>query len=231
MITVLNVGNTHTQIAVYHPETGEFNAMRIEPTAHFPVSDLKGEIAAACVVPEVGLKLKKLGAFMVDAGHCAGLDLSQIDRTTIGADRLANAVELRSRGVFPAAVMDFGTAITLESLDAEGRFAGGAIMPGRALLRRILAQGTAQLPEAEWSEDAPDKLGTDTDSAIRLGVDRGAVGGAAAVIATARRQLGDRLMVTAIGGDSGLFMRHIKDLIDGGPLFTLCGIVKCWENK
>ncbi|MDD4817465.1 MAG: type III pantothenate kinase [Victivallaceae bacterium] len=230
MITVLNVGNTHTQIAAYDPETGEFSGVRIEPTADFSLSELSGELAAACVVPEVGRELGRRGAFLVDAEHCAKLDLSAVDRTTVGADRLANAVELRSRREFPAAVMDFGTAITLEALDADGRFIGGAIMPGRALLRRILAQGTAQLPVAEWSEEPPDKVGTDTDSAIRLGVDRGAIGGAAAVIGTARRQLGSDLKVTATGGDAGLFMRHIENLIDGGPLFTLRGIVKCWEN-
>jgi type III pantothenate kinase len=41
-----------------------------------------------------------------------------------------------------------GTATTVDLLSAEGRFAGGLILPGLDLMRASLASGTADLPAA-----------------------------------------------------------------------------------
>ena len=51
-----------------------------------------------------------------------------------------------SRVGAPVIVVDLGTATTIDVVDADGRFVGGAILPGPALGIRSLARGTAQLP-------------------------------------------------------------------------------------
>lgn len=43
----------------------------------------------------------------------------------------------------------FGTATTLDTISEQGRFVGGLILPGRELMRRSLAIGTANLPAAD----------------------------------------------------------------------------------
>jgi len=45
----------------------------------------------------------------------------------------------------PALVVMVGTAVTVDALDAEGRFLGGLILPGFGLMLRALEMGTAGL--------------------------------------------------------------------------------------
>ncbi len=45
----------------------------------------------------------------------------------------------------PALVVMVGTAVTVDSLDAQGNFLGGLILPGFGLMLRALEQGTAGL--------------------------------------------------------------------------------------
>jgi type III pantothenate kinase len=87
----------------------------------------------------------------VEAGVTNGYD----HPTRLGADRWAALVGARSHVLHraalsgepptPALVVMVGTAVTVDSLDASGRFLGGLIMPGFGLMLRALEQGTAGL--------------------------------------------------------------------------------------
>ena len=63
------------------------------------------------------------------------------------ADRRAPARARRSAGgrPRPALVVMVGTAVTVDALDAEGRFLGGLILPGFGMMLRALELGTAGL--------------------------------------------------------------------------------------
>jgi type III pantothenate kinase len=75
--------------------------------------------------------------------------------TRLGADRWAALAGARAHVLRraaaagaapkPALVVMVGTAVTVDSLDAEGHFLGGLIMPGFGLMLRALEQGTAGL--------------------------------------------------------------------------------------
>jgi type III pantothenate kinase len=229
MIVLLNIGNSNTQIGEW--DGGAIGAIRYVPTASFSAAMLPAgaAVAAATVVPAVKAGLRAREVFFLDAGSAAaaGLDLGRVDASTPGADRLANALEAIRRGALPAAVFDFGTAITCEAVDRGGVFAGGAIAPGRKLMRRALAADTAQLPEVGWSDAAPAALGRNTIDAIRLGVDRGAIGLTRELIRTVRDELVCRKL-WAVGGDAGFFCREIPDLEYGGEDFTLRGVLTAY---
>ncbi|MBM2767370.1 type III pantothenate kinase [Burkholderia anthina] len=65
----------------------------------------------------------------------------------LGSDRWAGLIG--ARAAFPdehVLIATFGTATTLEALRADGRFTGGLIAPGWALMMRALGTHTAQLP-------------------------------------------------------------------------------------
>ncbi|PRE30765.1 type III pantothenate kinase [Burkholderia multivorans] len=65
----------------------------------------------------------------------------------LGSDRWAGLIG--ARAAFPdehLLIATFGTATTLEALRADGRFTGGLIAPGWALMMRALGTHTAQLP-------------------------------------------------------------------------------------
>ena len=69
----------------------------------------------------------------------------------LGADRWASLVAARKRAVAselfppPCVVVNAGTAVTIDALDADGVFRGGLILPGLALMLRALADNTAAL--------------------------------------------------------------------------------------
>ncbi|MFN5348608.1 MAG: type III pantothenate kinase [Polaromonas sp.] len=68
----------------------------------------------------------------------------------LGADRWVAMIgarhRLMSRGVHkPCVVVMVGTAVTVEAIDAKGRFLGGIILPGHGIMLRALESGTAGL--------------------------------------------------------------------------------------
>ena len=82
-----------------------------------------------------------------EAAAC-GVKNGYAEPAQLGADRWAALVG--ARALCPAAclVVNAGTATTIDVLDAVGRFRGGLILPGIALMRAALAGNTAQLPGA-----------------------------------------------------------------------------------
>lgn len=105
--------------------------------------------------------------------------LNHADRA--GADRalaVARAIDLAPSNQ-PGRVISCGTAITVERIDAEGVWQGGAITAGMGLLSRALNSGTAQLPgiDAAFIDgEPPPAWGNSTIPAIRAGVFWGVVG-------------------------------------------------------
>lgn len=232
MLFVMNIGNTNTQTAVW--DGMSLRELRSCPTLSLDVSMIPRDMpaAAASVVPEVSRKLSPCGIFWLGAEMRTGLDTSIMDMGTVGADRLANAVYLAERAEGRSALcLDFGTAVTMEMVDARKRFLGGAIAPGRMLLRRSLNHYTAQLPLIPMYDGPPPAApGLNTLDAIRLGVDGGAVGIAREMLARAGEIFGgETVMAFGIGGDAGFFCRAIRELVYGGDDFTLRGVVRSWE--
>jgi type III pantothenate kinase len=79
----------------------------------------------------------------------------------LGADRWAALVAARRRAVAsseaapqPCVVVNAGTAVTIDALDADGTFRGGAIVPGVRLMLRALGDNTAALrtPPGEYHD-------------------------------------------------------------------------------
>ena len=85
----------------------------------------------------------------------------------LGVDRLLAMVAARSRCSGPVCVVDAGSAVTIDFVDAGGQHLGGFILPGRRLARECLLARTAIPREAEVEAGA--RLGRDTPTAVALG--------------------------------------------------------------
>ena len=93
--------------------------------------------------------------WIVPSAQAAGVVNGYDYPTRLGADRWAALAGARwhvlerarreRRPPQPALVVMVGTAVTVDSLDASGRFIGGLILPGFGLMLRALEQGTAGL--------------------------------------------------------------------------------------
>ena len=96
---------------------------------------------------------------------------------TMGADRWAMLVAARRRCPRGACVASFGTAVTIDLLDARGRHLGGVILPGVGLMRRSLVANTALIAPIEGRveilpDNTPDAVATGTALAAASTVDR-----------------------------------------------------------
>jgi type III pantothenate kinase len=88
--------------------------------------------------------------WVVPSAHDGGVINGYEHPNRLGADRWVALVgarsHVKSRGLTrPVLVVMVGTAVTVDSLDANGRFLGGLILPGFGLMLRALEMGTAGL--------------------------------------------------------------------------------------
>jgi type III pantothenate kinase len=149
----------------------------------------------------------------------------------VGVDRLLLALGALDAFGAPCIVAGAGTAVTVDLVDAEGAFAGGAIMPGLGLTARALHVDAALLPLVPPA--VPDAaVGTDTEAAIRSGVYWSCAGGVRALVERYRAEPGcaDALLILT-GTDAPLLLpalavlgaRHAPDLIFDGMAAALAG--------
>jgi type III pantothenate kinase len=93
----------------------------------------------------------------------------------VGTDRLVSAAAAYAVAENAVVVADFGTAVTIDMVDAQGVFQGGVIFPGFDLAAQSLKDGTANLPKVSVSRPS-EPLGKNTQDAINCGLYYGAVG-------------------------------------------------------
>ncbi len=142
---------------------------------------------------------------------------------TLGVDRSANAVAAVRR--FPGRnvlVIDAGSCITYDVVDATGTFRGGAISPGLRMRAKAMNDYSARLPLVDVPVPPP-VLGETTEAALRSGVHHGAVGEMSGFI----RQFTDHfpdLVVILTGGDGLQAVRALKNGIFAVPFLTLEGL-------
>ena len=74
-----------------------------------------------------------------------GVTNGYADPRQLGADRWAGLIAAHRGHPGHKLVVNAGTALTVDALAADGRFLGGLIVPGPALMRRALDRGTAGL--------------------------------------------------------------------------------------
>jgi len=153
---------------------------------------------------------------------------------TTGHDRLlASYAAGRLQGL-PAIVVDFGTALTFNLVDAEGAFVGGAILPGPGLGARSLGAHCHQLPTVALGGRQP-FIGKDTEEAIASGLLNGYVGLVDHMIDGLRaeyersRSESVSFITIATGGDAHLIAPRSErvDVID--PDLLLRGISLAFE--
>lgn len=151
--------------------------------------------------------------------------------TSVGPDRIANAVGCFDRHGGDAMVVDFGTATNIDVVAEDGAYVGGVIAPGVNLSLEALHQGAAALPHIDITK--PEKvIGTNTVECIQSGVFWGYVGLVKGLIEQVREEYGRPMKVIGTGGLAPLFEQ-------GGDMFdmveddlTLHGLIEIYNyNK
>ncbi len=144
---------------------------------------------------------------------------------TLGADRVADACGAVSlHPGEPCLVIDAGTCITVDFVDAKGVYHGGAIMPGLKMSLQALNTFTDKLPliEIESVEKAP-VLGRTTEESILAGT-LGATLLALAGYVTLYKEKAPGLRVLLTGGDAERLMASGANGWEHVPHLTLIGL-------
>lgn len=143
---------------------------------------------------------------------------------SVGLDRLLSCLAAKkiADSNRPFLVIQAGTALVLNFVDRTGAFAGGAILPGLALMAKSLNEHTAMLPEVRIHEPVKPAPGRTTATAIRTGIFWASIG--AILTLRAGYDEAENLPIYLTGGDAEVLLPAIPEPVFHAPDLVLEGI-------
>ncbi len=169
MLFTLDIGNSRLKWAMYesaHPSSptlaqgvcflenidklAEAEWMNLPTPSHILGCIVAGDAIKSRVLEQLEIwdaTAQWVVASEAEAGVINGYDYP----TRLGADRWVAMIGARQRAIEknlsarPLVVVMVGTAVTVEAIDASGKFLGGLIIPGHGIMLKALESGTAGL--------------------------------------------------------------------------------------
>jgi len=227
----IDVGNTRLKWALYEAARPGANMLahgaefleNIDKLAdgawqelHAPARMLGCSVAADAVKRRVEEQMEELWDvtphWVVSSAAEAGLTNGYDHPTRLGADRWVAMIGARHRlpageAPQPLVVVMVGTAVTVEAIDASGRFLGGFILPGHGIMLRALESGTAGLhvPTGEVRE-----FPTNTSDALTSGGTFAIAGAIERMVQHVRRHCGAEPACYMTGGAGWKMAPHMS---------------------
>jgi type III pantothenate kinase len=248
MILLFDIGNTHTHV-------GLADETRVVKQLNIPTREWFGGKAQTRVVKFAGGKkvqgavlcsvvpratpfvrktvgaIWKLDVLELTPKTLRGVGIDYPKPNSIGADRLANAVAARKHFGAPVVVVDFGTAVTFDVVNAKGNYVGGIIAPGLAAMTDYLHEKTALLPKIKIRE-IKSVVGKSTEQAMLVGAVHGYRGLVRGLLLELKRELKTKnLPVIATGGYAKLIAAKLPEISAVRPDLTLEGLRLVWGKK
>jgi type III pantothenate kinase len=180
MLLVIDVGNTHTVFGTFVGDRLAYQwrlATHVDRTADEMNLKIGGflaiedhwlkevdSIAVTSVVPEMTEALDRmvreimgLEPLIVDSDTDTGVPVLCDDPSQVGADRIVDAAAAIEKYGAPCIVIDFGTANTIDAVNANGEYLGGTITLGLQTTSGALSSAAATLikVDSEVPERSP----------------------------------------------------------------------------
>ncbi|MBT3182616.1 MAG: type III pantothenate kinase [Deltaproteobacteria bacterium] len=202
-------------------------------------ASLKRAIEGVCissVVPKMDSPFKRacMNYLSVDpvlvTPNNVGLKISGYDKKQIGVDRLVNSVAAYERYKGATIVIDAGSCITFDAVSSDGRYLGGAIVPGIPLASRSLNEMTAKLPLIDIQKPKR-AIGRNTEESIRSGIYNGYSGLIDRLVDSISRDMDSKPVVIATGGDSKLISKISSSIEEIHPDLIFEGIHLIWQRN
>lgn len=167
MLLLIDAGNTKIKWATWesahkpgdwlefqsasHTDSGALaECWKNKAITHCLISNVAGDAMLATLTGQIiaaGIHQTQIHVLHSQAQH-AGVKNHYRDPQQLGSDRFASLIA--AHYLFPTTslvVVTCGTATTVDTIDAEGNFNGGMILPGLGTMAQSLAINTARLPE------------------------------------------------------------------------------------
>ncbi|MDD5134360.1 MAG: type III pantothenate kinase [Phycisphaerae bacterium] len=138
------------------------------------------------------------------------------DPKKVGVDRIMCAFAAYSVVGDATIIADFGTAVTIDLVGADGVFLGGTILPGFDPSAEALHKYTAVLPRVDKVKQPKKPFGRNTEDAINNGLYYSAVGALETISRVYSEYVGTWPQTIVTGGN----MKIIKDDCDFADSFV-----------
>lgn len=233
MNLVIDIGNTLTKVAIFSNNQIIFNNNYDSLT----LNDLQGLLnkfnIANSIIAEVKsfevalieLLQEKTNFFKLNQNTKLPFNNKYNTPSTLGKDRIA--VLSAASKLYPNAnvlVIDVGTCITFDIIDADNNYLGGAISPGLEMRFKSLEHFTGKLPLVKLEEsNEPQFIGDSTVNSIKSGVYYGIKHEIQGIINSYREQYDD-LKIVLTGGNAERFELAPKNRIFADKFFVLKGL-------
>jgi type III pantothenate kinase len=171
---------------------------------------------ASGVVPE----------FVVSARRLGGVTTAYAQPWRLGVDRFVAVIGARKLAPrSPVCVVDVGTAMTIDLVDAHGRHVGGAIVPGPRLMVESLLRNTSGILKRSGGMSAGRTLfARDTRAAMELGARYAVAAVVDRAVQEARAALGVRPRLLLTGGAAPAIHPLVRSAHSNVPDLVLRGL-------
>ncbi len=219
---VIDIGNTYSKLAVFKQkelvhyqrlttldQTNLLQLIDQYQVKNVTVSSVKQNIN------ELATFLKqKINYIPFTTAITAGVKNNYQSLDTLGLDRWAKVIAAHC--LYPGQVclmIDAGTCITYDVLNAESEYFGGSISLGINMRFKALNHYTGRLPLINWTnEDEIIPQGTNTENALKNGVLQGVINEIEGFIALENKK-NKALKVILTGGDADFLNKQLKNSI------------------
>lgn len=200
-------GQWLVQGALNYAELKQLRALLPQPPQRIIICNVAGPQLAA-TLNDFAKELGLTPHWFASTASACGVQNGYAQPTQLGVDRWAALIGARGLHTGNAVVVMSGTATTIDTLDANGNFCGGVILPGLDLMRAALAKGTAGLPLAAGNFAA---LPRNTDDAISSGAIQATLGAIERIATQAfvGSPDGNNLCLVS-GGAADVLLPHLK---------------------
>lgn len=254
MLLVVDVGNTNTVFGVYDLQSDALRTTVRAATRRDRMPDEWFAILApvlasdsidprsieamviSSVVPSVARWLSAMSQerlrvtpIVVSVDLDLGLPIDMDDPREVGADRLVNSIAAIHRYGAPVIVIDFGTALNFDVVDARGHYVGGSLSPGLVIALDAMTSRAARLFSVDLVPP-PRSIGRNTTHAIQSGLVLGYVGLVEGMIQRISAEIDGKPTVVVTGGYAELFASQSLLIDAHDPDLTIDGLRLVYER-
>jgi type III pantothenate kinase len=161
--------------------------------------------------------------FLASEQSCNGIENAYYEPSQLGVDRWMNLLGATSLMKDALCVVDCGSAVTIDVVDADGQHLGGMIIPGLEMMRDVLLEQTAEIEYDD--EPEPALLARDTASAVSAGTLYAVVALIDRVRQDVSNEIDEDLQMLLTGGDADYLEPLLNAEVRIEPMLVFHGMI------